>query len=260
MSGIAIAWLKAALLPPVGLIVLSFLGLFAPRPWRLRMLASCTVALALLSMPAVPYGLASLIAAAQPYRPATPPLEQAIVVLGGGVLPFAPEYNRPDVAFDTLQRLRLGARLRDLTGLPLAVSGGVPVRNSSLTLADVMAEILEREYRAPVAWRERRSLNTLENAIFTAEILRAAGITRVVIVTDALHMPRALWSFRRAGLRATAAPIAFAPPFLGLADMIPRIDGLVATYYLAYETVGMAWYLLADLLGYMPKPAATEPA
>jgi uncharacterized SAM-binding protein YcdF (DUF218 family) len=47
---------------------------------------------------------------------------------------------------------------------------------------------------------EPDSHNTLANAANTAHLLNALGKRRIVLVTDRLHLPRAAWLFRRAGL------------------------------------------------------------
>jgi uncharacterized SAM-binding protein YcdF (DUF218 family) len=248
-------WLKAVLLPPTSILLVSLIGLQLRGRWRVRIVGASIIVLTLLSVPLVPYGLAAVIATTRPYRPTPPIQEQAIVVLGGGVVTFAAEFDRPDVAIDTLQRVRLAAYLHRLTALPIAVTGYVPVRGSNRGLSDLMVDVLTREFNVSVSWRESRSRNTLENAAFTAEMLRPLGITRVVVVTDSFHMPRALWSFRRAGLEPTAAPIVLTRAPFELASLVPRVDGLVASYYLAYEIFGFAWYRAADLLGLISEPA-----
>jgi len=45
--------------------------------------------------------------------------------------------------------------------------------------------------------QEPLSLNTYENAVNVREILDARGIRRVLLVTSAMHMPRALLIFKR---------------------------------------------------------------
>lgn len=246
MLSLDLAWLKPVLLPPVVLIVLAVAALLMPRRWRMPLLAVSCGGLLLISIPIVPRAIASIVAETTPYQPRAQATEQAIVVLGGSIVD-RPEYGGPDVGPDSLHRLRFAARLHALTNLPVAITGGTPVPVRQSTLADLMAEVLVREYRVPVAWRETQSINTFQNAMLTAARLIPAGITRVVIVTDAIHMPRAVWSFRRAGFDVTAAPIEIPEPVtFELQDLVPRVDALVTSYNLAYELAGMAWYLATD--------------
>ncbi len=53
---------------------------------------------------------------------------------------------------------------------------------------------------------EEKSHSTRENARFTAELLRARGITEVIVVSDPYHLFRARWLFEREGLTVTTSP------------------------------------------------------
>jgi uncharacterized SAM-binding protein YcdF (DUF218 family) len=53
---------------------------------------------------------------------------------------------------------------------------------------------------------EETSRNTRENAIETAKILRERALDKVLLVTSAYHMRRALGVFRKAGIDAIPAP------------------------------------------------------
>jgi uncharacterized SAM-binding protein YcdF (DUF218 family) len=48
--------------------------------------------------------------------------------------------------------------------------------------------------------RETDSRNTVENAVNSARLLRERGISRIVLVSDRTHLPRAALLFRLAGL------------------------------------------------------------
>ena len=125
----------------------------------------------------------------------------AIVVLGGGVNPQAPEYGGADLASPSLFRLRYGLWLGRQTGIPVAASGGVGWGPSSPGIqpeASRMAEIAQAEYGAPLRWVETASRDTHENAVNTLALLGPAGIREIVLVTHATHLPRALREFRAA--------------------------------------------------------------
>lgn len=56
---------------------------------------------------------------------------------------------------------------------------------------------------------EPNSRNTYENAAFTAKLLRERVENRVLLVTSALHMPRAAALFRGQGVEATPVPCSY---------------------------------------------------
>jgi len=61
----------------------------------------------------------------------------------------------------------------------------------------------------PVKWLETRSRDTIENARFSKELLNAAGVRRIYLVTHAWHMRRAVQLFEKAGLTVVPAPTVF---------------------------------------------------
>ena len=69
-----------------------------------------------------------------------------------------------------------------------------------------MKAALETDFAVPVAWSEDASRTTWENAVFTARLLRPAGIETVVLVSQAWHLPRAIWAFERVGVAALPWP------------------------------------------------------
>ena len=90
---------------------------------------------------------------------------------------------------------------------------------------------------------ETEASTTFENARRSADIMRRHGWTRAVVVTDALHIPRALLAFRGVGVRATGrgARIAWrAGPFR------------TPFHYLAYEIAGIALYATRIILRRLP--------
>jgi uncharacterized SAM-binding protein YcdF (DUF218 family) len=76
------------------------------------------------------------------------------------------------------------------------------------TEARVMAELARsRGVPADAVVLEEVSTRTLENAACTAQMMRRAGWSRVLVVTDAFHLPRALLCFRWAGARCCGSAV-----------------------------------------------------
>ena len=80
---------------------------------------------------------------------------------------------------------------------------------------------------------ETDSRSTLENARCSARIMGARGWTKALVVTDAVHLPRALMAFRALGIDATGAAVAGAARDQPLWTW-PR--------HLAREALALLWY------------------
>lgn len=235
------------LLPPAnGLLLICLAGFWRRRRWAFGLATFGTALLVLQSLPPVAGALmASLEDRAGPVLQDTAGA-QAIVVLGSGLDLKAPEYSGDTAGERTLLRLRYGALLAKRFDLPLLVTGGPP-KNATLTEAAVMADILEREFTVKARWQEGESRNTAENASKSAAILRDAGVRRIVLVTQAFHMPRAVRLFRAAGLEVVPAPTQFKSAgrsSFGPLDLLPQSQALRNSYFALHEWLGIAWLAL----------------
>jgi uncharacterized SAM-binding protein YcdF (DUF218 family) len=109
------------------------------------------------------------------------------------------------------------------------------------TEAKLMRESLQAEFGIAVRWIEDRSRTTHENALYSAEILRRAGIQKVVLVAHSFDMPRATAEFAAAGIAAVPAPIGIPSSKPGTAfDYLPGMGGLQTSYYAIYEILANA--------------------
>ena len=125
------------------------------------------------------------------------------------------------VGYGTLERLRYGARLARQSRLPLLVTGGAPF--GGRPEAEAMRETLEQDFGIKVRWVEAASRDTAENASLSAPMLKAAGITRIALVSHGWHLPRAIPLFEKQGLEVTPAPMAFSTGSPSLfEDLLPR--------------------------------------
>lgn len=237
--------LAALVLPPAGPLLLALLGVLLALRRRGAGLALAAVGI-VLTMVLATEGIAHLLARhllpqVQPASAQDLQRVQAIVVLGGGIWPEAPEYGAAQPSESTLVRLRYGARLARQTGKPLAFAGGIgwAAAGNAVPEGVVARRTLLEDYGLTPRWVDERSRDTAQNAQRMAEVATRDGVRRIALVTDALHMPRAVAAFRRAGFEVVPAPTAF--PVRSRSAMlawIPSASGLLLTHRVLHEALG----------------------
>lgn len=167
---------------------------------------------------------------------------QAVVVLGSGRVSSAPEYGGVDtVSAWSLQRLRYAAKIYRQSGLPLLVSGGAH-RVGQVSEAELMASVLRDDFNVPVRWLETTSKNTQQNAQASVSLLAQHGITHIILVTDALHMPRAQRYFVQAGFTVLPAATGYLSPassYSLLAWLTPQHESLATSRRALHEWLGL---------------------
>ncbi|MDD5334886.1 MAG: YdcF family protein [Rhodoferax sp.] len=175
------------------------------------------------SMPVTSLWLRGTIEDQFPQRPiAAVPQSSALVVLGGAVSP--PSGKSSDINLQSAaDRVWYSARLFHAGKAPLLIlSGGSDPERDAYSEARAMAIFLQDLGVPPDAMvLEETSRNTRENAALSATLLKARGIHHILLVTSALHMPRALALFTAQDLQAVPAPTDFE------ADRLPP-PGLLA--------------------------------
>ena len=231
------AVLKALVLPPTGPLLLTALGLaLYGRSSRIgRSLAAFGVAgLFALSMPVVADLLGRMVDTSVPLDLEAARTAQAVVILAGGIRRNAPEYGGDTLSALTLERVRYGARVARLTGLPVLVSGGSVLEGEAE--GKLMATALDREFGVPVRWIEASSRTTHDNAVLSARMLKEEGIDRVVLVTHAFDTRRAIAEFQAQGFAVvTAAMGVRGKSDRTPLDYLPSMGGLQRSYFATYE-------------------------
>jgi uncharacterized SAM-binding protein YcdF (DUF218 family) len=242
--------LSNLLLPPTLLIALTIIGALALKRRRalgIVLIVGSQLLLLALSMPVVAN---TLVRSLEPPPAAIERLKgaQAIVVLGGGRNLGSPEYGGETVNDYTLRRARYGAQLARETGLPLYASGGKPT-GGQLAEGTLMRELIAREFNQPVKWVDAASTTTREQALIAAQDLKPHQISRVVLVTDAVHMPRAERAFELAGLAVIAAPTGYSAqrPF-AIYQLIPGPTALRESHIALREWVSQLHYHVLALV------------
>jgi uncharacterized SAM-binding protein YcdF (DUF218 family) len=228
--------LRHLILPPSGLLLLALIGvlLLKRRPVLARVLVITGLALLwILSVPVVAdalYGLAEHYPALDSGQATG---AQAIVILGGGgQIARAPEYGGPAAEPVLLERLTYGAYLARRTGLPILVSGAE-------IEALAMQETLRRNFDIQARWTDNQSGDTFQNASNSVRLLEKDGIGRVLLVTQATHMRRAVQEFISAGMQVVPAPMGLlSERDHELVDYFPDPEGLLHSYNAIYELLG----------------------
>jgi uncharacterized SAM-binding protein YcdF (DUF218 family) len=214
---------------------------------RLLILTIPFLALTVVCIPAVGYLALGTLEWSHPPLHQRPPEAEAIVVLSGYVIPPDATRQHAELGEDTLSRcLRAAELYREGKPCPILVSGGkVNPDTPGPTCAEAMRDFLVRMgIDSADVILEDRSRTTWENAVESCRILRERAIQKVVLVTDAAHLPRSLACFRAQGFeaipcgcryRATKSPdsvFAFLPH-------PARARGVEDAFH---EWVGIGWY------------------
>jgi uncharacterized SAM-binding protein YcdF (DUF218 family) len=238
--------LTTLLLPPAGPLLLVFLGLLLAkfkRRWAWGLVFTGTLIMWLACCNATAYGLNRLLLKTYPAVTAAQRQDsQAIVVLGGGVDLYAPEYGETILGGTAHERLLYGAHLARQSKLPLIYSGGIgwgAPSDQNATEAAVAASTLKRELGMSFTWVDDQSRDTRENAQRSFEQLSKQGITRILLVTNDWHMQRSVRNFEQAGFVVQPAPMGYTQPPLRLdTDFLPSGGGLRDTRRVLHEALG----------------------
>jgi len=240
--------LESLAFPPGNAIVLGLVALLLRRNLRRIVIAAAFVLLYLQSAPLIVQAFVAPLERYPPLALDKVPTADAIVVLGGGRYRDAPEYGYDSASDLTLARLQYAADLARASRLPVVTSGG-SAESETATEAGIMADTLRNTFGIETEiLTENRSRNTAQNAFYTKELLDMHGWHRVLLVTHARDMPRAVAIFEQSGVEVVPAPAHYeAQPHGGsmqLNDLLPSAKALYQFRFAAHEYVGLVWYRL----------------
>jgi uncharacterized SAM-binding protein YcdF (DUF218 family) len=211
---LALSKLLDLLLAPLtwtALLVVAGFALRRRRPavaWALALLGA--VELVVFSTPSVADAIMRRAERAAP-RTWRPDQTYDVVIVLGGVVELRPTWmddgkdlngaaERITRAFELLH----AGRARDVL-----LSGGVSNPAPGEPAESEQLAAMLREWGVPPERIvvETRSRNTRENAVESARVVADRGWKRLLLVTSAMRMPRALGCFRRVGLSPDALPV-----------------------------------------------------
>lgn len=183
-----------------------------------------------------------------PVRLEETPVADVAIVLGGAVgsVGEPPVENLTGASDRVLRAARLyRAGKADWV---FAVGGNLPWLGGARPEAELVRDLLV-EWGVPgeAILLETTSRSTRDNAVFAAEFAASQGWEKLLLVTSASHMARAVGAFRAAGLDVIPSPTDYAivpsvPMPLDILDFLPTAGALAQTSKAMHEVIGRRYY------------------
>ena len=252
-----ISKIGAYLISPLSLILVLIVLAFAFFVFRRKGIALCCAGLSILYLFGFssPYFSDYLVRKLEHQYPVIPvetvKPASIVVVLGGSInMPYG---NRLEVEMsEASDRILHGFRLyqagkaRHILLAGGNIDGAIWKRSEALYLADLL-----QEWGVPKTdvLIEANSQTTYENGINTAAFLEETGRSgeSVLLVTSAIHMPRAVAVFEAAGVKVVPMPTDISVldvRYDGLASWLPTIGAMAAADRAMREYIGLVVYWL----------------
>lgn len=237
---------------PLALLAILLGAFLLWKQWRIvgaALIGMAVLGLYLLSTPAISDELAGSLERQYGPVPADElPRTDAIVVLGGGVLPPARPREGADLGH-AADRVWHGAALYRAGRAPLVITTGArPYVDRGESAADATRDLLQRLGVPESALLVRGdSTSTREDALTVREAMEQRQLEDVLLVTSALHMPRAVATFRAAGIRVWPAPTdheVVRPARRAVWTWLPYHQAFVRANRAWHEYAGMLYYRL----------------
>jgi uncharacterized SAM-binding protein YcdF (DUF218 family) len=170
-----------------------------------------------------------------------------IVVLGGAIDAELSAARSEFALSDAAERITatVGLARRYPAARIVFAGGGGGIISQSLAEAYVAVRLFE-SLGLPAARVEfeAKSRNTAENALFAKQLVAPKVGERWLLVTSALHMPRAVGAFRAVGFPVEAHPVDWRTegPRALMSISGSAVDGLLVTDAAIHEWVGLLAY------------------
>ncbi len=227
---------------PPGIIIIGFLALgVSARKIKFALAGALffSAALYLLSTGPVKNALISPLENTY-YKPADVKMlkADAIAVLGAGA------YNGQTLDGDSLNRLIAGFLLYRKLHIPVIISGGYSTFTAST--AKIAEKILLKMGvgRSDII-TDDKSNDTEQNVSALEAICKKRGFAKIILVTSAYHMKRAVFLFKGTGLDIIPYPTDFkSDSRYNLYSFLPGMDNLAVSADALHEYLGYVYYKL----------------
>ncbi|MCH3958216.1 MAG: YdcF family protein [Selenomonas sp.] len=231
-------------LPP-GIFILALWGL-AFYCWRCR--GEKKVAAILAGITFVFYLLCTSLVSEQTmgwlesaYEPPETPQGDVIIMLGGGAMPDSPDVDGTGaLCASPANRLLTAVRLQRKLDVPILVSGGQVYSDSGPEAQIAKRVLMSLGVPEDKILVETRSINTTQNAKFSARILQEHGLSQPLLVTSAFHMKRSVLNFEKQGVAVMAYPSDYRVshhPVFHYTKLRPQTEALLDNVTVLQETM-----------------------
>jgi uncharacterized SAM-binding protein YcdF (DUF218 family) len=178
-----------------------------------------------------------------------------IIILASGTHAAVFPRSIPEVG-EVGDRLIYGAYLYRQGAAPLILHSGEDTDSTDVTGGAIPFLLGIMGVPREAVLLETDSRDTYENAVACQKILKERGFQRVILVTSAAHMPRAVGVFKRLGIEVIPAPTGYTGtqsdvginfqegPATLLGSLLPNADNLKTTTRMLKEYVGIFIYML----------------
>jgi len=164
-----------------------------------------------------------------------------IVLLGGGAISQVPDVDGVGaLCASPANRLLTAVRLQKILNVPILISGG-HVYSDSGAEAEISARVLKSlGVDDDKILIETKSVNTTQNARYSAEILRDKNFKKPLLVTSAFHMKRAVLNFNLCNFEPIPYPTDFTVahnPTFHYTKLRPRAEALLLNVTVMQEVL-----------------------
>lgn len=177
----------------------------------------------------------------QAYLPPAEPAGDVIIMLGGGAMPDSPDVDGVGaLCASPANRLLTAVRLQRKLGVPILLSGGQVYEDTGAEAKIARRMLIDLGVPEEQILVETRSVNTTQNARYSAEILRAQGLTQPILVTSAFHMKRAVLNFKKQGIDVVPYPADYQVthhPVFHYTKLRPQTEALLDNVTVLQETL-----------------------
>ncbi len=177
----------------------------------------------------------------QAYLPPAEPAGDVIIMLGGGAMPDSPDVDGVGaLCASPANRLLTAVRLQRKLGVPILLSGGQVYEDTGAEAKIARRILIDLGVPESKILVETRSINTTQNARYSAEILRAQGLTQPILVTSAFHMKRAVLNFKKQGIDVVPYPADYQVthhPVFHYTKLRPQTEALLNNVTVLQETL-----------------------